>query len=365
MNSSNLHTWHLDQLRTETTLPGEGLGLWLPGEQCTLHRIPKPAAPRRKWPGMLPWLIEERVLEPVEQMHVSVIGEEGDSLLVLSVSRRHMDAALALAGRVGVTVQAMQPDFQALPWQPGEITVAWRLSDQGRVLVVRDGEHSGFAAGETLAARLLGDRFHDAADPLRLRALMPAEALPAFLQDPDVICDTAPDWHAPTLPGCNLLHGHYQQVQAKPAPRLSPWLTAAMVVLAVALAWGWLSLANSRMQAELDALAGQGQQLFARGFPGIAMVDNDRRQTLEQVQADRFLQREKLQEPVAALLLALDPVIDACGCSVMALSLQPGDTWLQLSGQVQDGAFAGLAAYTATARVDDSGNTRVTLRREG
>lgn len=256
-----MQTIHLDQLSTQTSLPVEGVGIWLPSEQISHFQIPLPTAPKRKWQELLPWMLEDKVLEPVENLHFSIISTTATDLEVMALRRSDMDACLEQAAKVEVSLKCAQPDFLALPWKKGEIVMAWRLSGDSRVLVVRTGESSGFAAPEALAevlvqkelAARLEDKSADAPEDVNegedtgdtgkeehepeidlsfeqdhnsledaddyededdgsgidLVACMPYEALPAFLQEKEVSYEPAPDWNAPMSSSLNLLSGDY------------------------------------------------------------------------------------------------------------------------------------------------------------
>ena len=98
---------------------GAGSGAWVPTEAIACHRPVVPAVPRRKWLAMIPWLLEDQLLEPVERLHFAC-GERGadGAVAVLVVNSEQLvrwrrDAAGPLV-----------PDGFALPWAQGECVLA-------------------------------------------------------------------------------------------------------------------------------------------------------------------------------------------------------------------------------------------------
>jgi type II secretion system protein L len=92
------HLHCLDQRLIDLSDPlksdaGRGLDLiqlWVPSERIGLHSVDIPSAPERKWPDLLPWILEDKVLQPVEEMHFVVAGRTDLQLQVMAVSRQDM-----------------------------------------------------------------------------------------------------------------------------------------------------------------------------------------------------------------------------------------------------------------------------------
>jgi len=78
------HLFNLDQRFSDLTDPlksvagsnAEPLTLWVPSEAISLHSVDIPTAPQRKWAELLPWMLEDRVLQPVDEMHFVVAGRD-------------------------------------------------------------------------------------------------------------------------------------------------------------------------------------------------------------------------------------------------------------------------------------------------
>ena len=116
------HLYNLDQHFNATDDPLQSVAgarvdsksLWVPSERVGLHSIPIPSAPERKWAELIPWMLEDRLLQPVDEMHFVVAGRDDQQLHILAVSQQDMREWLRIADNAGVAASAMAPDFMAL-----------------------------------------------------------------------------------------------------------------------------------------------------------------------------------------------------------------------------------------------------------
>jgi len=83
MNASVDHIHSLDRRITNRgrctlallmMLNATAMQLWVPTERIGFHQVDVPTAPERKWPQLIPWLLEDRILQPVEEMHFVIAG---------------------------------------------------------------------------------------------------------------------------------------------------------------------------------------------------------------------------------------------------------------------------------------------------
>ena len=92
------HIYNLDQrvdrvddpLQSVAGTNASAMSLWVPSERVGLHSVDIPSAPQRKWAELIPWLLEDRILQPVEEMHFVIVGRSDDQLHILAVSRQDM-----------------------------------------------------------------------------------------------------------------------------------------------------------------------------------------------------------------------------------------------------------------------------------
>src|SRR6056300_1539826 len=57
--------------------------IWVPSNLLVVHKVPIPKAPRRKWLALLPWILEDKLLQTPEQLHFTIAGKSSDKLIVL------------------------------------------------------------------------------------------------------------------------------------------------------------------------------------------------------------------------------------------------------------------------------------------
>ena len=82
--------------------------LWVPSERVGMHLIDVPAAPERKWPELIPWLLEDRLLQPVADMHFVIAGRSHNGQLqIWAVSHNDMREWQRVADNAGVAVQSL------------------------------------------------------------------------------------------------------------------------------------------------------------------------------------------------------------------------------------------------------------------
>jgi len=119
------------------------MDLWVPSELVSLHLVEPPVAPKRKWAELIPWILEDRILQPIEEMHFVDCGQNTDGQIqVLVVSKLDLQNWQRIAQNSAAVAYGMYPDYLALPWEAGRISVGWRDG----VCLVRYGALEGFAA---------------------------------------------------------------------------------------------------------------------------------------------------------------------------------------------------------------------------
>jgi type II secretion system protein L len=291
--------------------------LWVPSERVGLHLIDVPTAPERKWPELIPWLLEDRVLQPVADMHFVIAGRsDGGQLQVLAVSHEDMRNWQRIADNAGVAAQSMVPDYLVLPWEQGRINVGWRDG----ICLVRTGPQQGFAASADVAWTMI-DSLLDSADiSPRLSISIPDRALvPERLRELADINDSVIDWEFADIPVTpNLLSGQYRP-SARPLPSAA-WLpTAGLAALALVMLVSFLQIASNHLQNQVEGLERQLISDYAKLFPSAKRASGDIKAAAEARLNDSFAQQRALNTGSVAGLVALDSLMQSCECDLVSL----------------------------------------------
>ena len=325
------HIHHLDRHLVNEGEEHRSMALWVPSERVTVHRIDAPTAPQRKWSELIPWILEDRLLQPVEDMHF-VIGSvvtEGDNRQVdiTVVSKQDMREWLRIADNASVTPTALVPDYLALPSEEGRISIVWREGS----LLVRDAAGNGFSAAPVLAWSLVRRLIAAADIAPRLSISVPDDTLipEDFLEDTDINAADI-DWQLSELPlSANLMRGEF----ASSAKQISSssWLSsAALLVLALVLGFGYLQVSNAALEERVMTLEKQVSTGFGNVFKGQKAKPEKVRTSGELLLANLFRQRESLGAPTIQLLISLEKFMTACNCDLESLLVSGSEIQLDL-----------------------------------
>lgn len=324
------HIHHLDRHLVSEGDDHRSVALWVPSERVTVHRIDAPTAPQRKWSELIPWILEDRLLQPVEDMHfvIGAVTTEDDKKLidVSVVSKQDMREWLRIAENASVTPSALVPDYFALPYEEGRISMVWR---EGAFLV-RDAAGSGFSAPPALAWSLVR-RLSEAAEIApRLSISVPDETLVPedLLEDADINAADI-DWPLCEFPlSADLLTGEFAASATRQANSGSWLSTAALFVLAVVLGFGYLQVSNAHLEETVSALEKQVSSGFGNVFAGKKAEPENIRTSGELLLENMFKQRESSEAPAMKVLVGLEQFMTACNCDLESLSVS--DTKIQL-----------------------------------
>ena len=336
---------HIHNLDRRITNKGDGLSsvgssnvgasevpmaLWVPSERIGFHRVDAPNAPERKWSQLMPWLLEDRILQPVEDMHFVIGGRGADNQLqVLAVSREDMHHWCRVAQNAGVTAIYMVPDFLALPWEAGRINVGWR---EGTCLV-RCGADEGFAASPDIAWARIEGLIQQAEVAPRLSISIPDRSMvPEQLRQLADINDASIDWSFADIPATpNLLQGDFKPSSAKLSQ--TRWQSVAgLGALALVLLFAYLQISNNLLSNQVQQLEKQLVSGHSKLFGTGNIQATDVRDSAERQVSFLFKQQQALQSGPVAGLTALDSLMAGCDCELVALQEDSGTLTLSLDG---------------------------------
>lgn len=317
---------HIDDLTKQTQVNSETQQacLWVPSCMLVVHQVPIPNAPKRKWSALIPWMLEEKLLQKPEDMHFVIVGKSHDNLSVLVCAKSQMQEWQQAVEASGINNYALVPDFFALPWQSGIISIAQRAEQ----ILVRYSEYEGFSAYPEVAWHMLDNLLQASTGQTKLSVSLAEAELPLRFQDRVEFSNQNVDWHNAAFPArANLLQGEFSR--ATNSFSYKPWLsTAALLILAIALSLFALNLDASRLNNEIASLREENRLAFYSLFPGLT-IRGDVRATIERYISNRFKQRESLRSEVMLALTTIDSAMTACNCDLQ--SLQWNSAGLQLS----------------------------------
>lgn len=318
--------------------------IWVPSNLLVVHQVDVPKAPRRKWLDLLPWILEEKLLQAPEDLHFTIAGKNGDTLLVLVAAKAQIQDWKNTVEERGLLNYKLVPDYLALPWSSGLLSIG---QNSGNILV-RYGEFEGFSAPPSLAWRMITELLKKSEDSkdksahglLKLSLNMSESELPEqFRNNNEYIIESqheSIDWQVNNFPeNANLLSGAF--ALAPSSNELMPWLkTAALFVLALVLGFTYLNVDNSRLENEIALLGEENRSAFYSLFPGLTIRSGDIRTTLENYISNRFKQRESLQSEAMSALTILDNALSACNCDLQSLNVRDDKLELILPRSVEN-----------------------------
>ena len=294
--------------------------IWVPSNLLVVHEVPVPKAPRRKWLDLLPWILEDKLLQEPEELHFTIAGKRNDKLIVLVTAKSQIQAWKNTVEETGLHSYKLIPDYLALPWTSGLLSIG-KSSEN---ILVRYGELEGFSAPPGLAWHMIADLLKKSDRSLSLNLNMPKSELPENFKGKAEFSvelgHESIDWQLSNFPEkANLLSGAF--ALASHSNGSIPWArTAALFLLALILSFTYLDIENKRLEEEIVFLSEQNRSAFYSLFPGLTIRSGDIRATIESYISNRFRQRDSLESEAMTALLILDDAMSACNCELQSLS---------------------------------------------
>ena len=277
---------------------GKSVQVLVPSTEILLTRLQLPKANAARLAKAIPYALEDYVADDVEALHFA-FSIERDGIAVAVVQRSTLEAWLQGLRAVGIEPNALIPDVLAVPRMPK----TWSLAADERLVLVRTGDHSGFAVElealpDCLDAALVEakDRLPEqlcvySAASIELEELI-AQGLKTTA--PPMICERIADGRLtalltfdPVAVAMNFLQGAYAPRTAAKGGWMA-WRLSAALVLALLLALGINEvIERSRLQAATQEADGHLDALFRKTFPETRRVINPKAQMEQQLQALR------------------------------------------------------------------------------
>lgn len=259
------------------------LVLLVPAARCLVTTAAVAKHEARHLSRTLPWTLEDRLLEPAEQVHVAHGPVVNGSAAVAALNAAWLQRVLDELRGAGLEPQFACSELFLLPWQAGHWTVFLPEAVNEPVLV-RHGAHAGFACARAnlhTALQLLLNEYSEA--PRQVSVIFPesishaevTSLLPVLLQSRIVMQRQAfaQMMNAAALPTCNLLQGPF--APALPwAQWWRQWRVAAVLLVGLFvadLAQG--AYASFRLNAEAERFEADIVALYRRVQPDGIVVD--------------------------------------------------------------------------------------------
>ena len=331
MNSIHLFDLERRQVQIEDALEGslatdfEMAKLWVPSEKISIQIIDVPTAPRRKWREIIPWMLEDIVLQNVSDIHYEIIDENSGKLTLLIISTECLENWQRIAKNAAVNAISMAPDYLAVPFDKNTISVGWREG----VLLVRTSRINGFAAKPSLAWPLI-ERFLDEDSKFSLSISIPDTSLvPKNLLDSAKVNNSEIDWTFGFDENINVLPS--QLKMNNHSNLTSKWLLVACIIIlsfGVSLLSVWVG--NNAMEKQIELYETSNVDLFKKIFNETVPSSSALRGKAESNIKRLFEQNEALNSPIMRALYALQPLMTNCGCELVEMDLSESSVELQI-----------------------------------
>ena len=363
-------------LRMQASAPSRkspDLQLLLPASRCLVTMVPVAKHEAKHLAKTLPWTLEERLLEPAEQVHVAHGAVNDGTAPVSAVNAAWLCQVLDDLLAAGIQPQSACSELLLLPWQPGQWTVHIPSAHEAPV-IIRHGAHAGFACARGnlhTALQLLLNEHDDAPRDVLVQTedeapLDTAALFPVMLQSKLRRADALSLFNNLEVPRCNLLQGRFA-----PALPWSEWWRQWRVAAAL-LAGLWLTdiglaaVEGARLNRAAAANEAAVIELFRRVQPDGAIVDP--RLQLEQALAAVGAAG---QHGFLTLLGRMAPALQsATGTRVQNIEYDSGSGSVQLQVLTDDLAAENLRAQLQRLGLDaellgssnDAAGSRTRLR---
>ena len=306
-----------DPLKSDAGRGLDVIQLWVPTERIGLHLVDIPSAPERKWPDLIPWILEDKVLQPVEEMHFVVVGRTEFQLQVMAVSRHDMSEWIRIAENTGVSPVAMAPDFMALPNETGILSIGWREG----MLLVRESNNIGFSAHPDVGWSLVDSTIENSEITPRISISVPdVDMVPAHLRAESNINNSELDWQFSQFPSVNLMSGDFRP-KIKARTWSFWWPVAASTILMLGLLSTYLQTSISSLQDQIDAYKKVYLTNYSQIFPGPKPQVDSLKVEVETRVDQLFKQKQSLQAAPMQAMISLSPIMTACQCDLVSLSV--------------------------------------------
>lgn len=349
----NTDLFHIDQyLSGELPLAEDSvrsLSLLISSDQVSFHQVQLPDAPKAKWKQLLPWIMEDQLLMPVDELHLVICSVDAERLAqVISIPKSEMHRVQLLLEKSSSGVSRLIPDILALPLQEGFTSLA-KCGDR---LLVRSGQYEGFSGSPEFVWSLLEMQESQKElldEPLKFQCFgMDAETIPSWALSKVSLNTNAIDWAFTDYPAeANLLVADYKS--QRKLVQLGPWLpTLIAASIAFVLFCGWVLIdhkTNARELAQLNPVVmNEFEAHFGVPLSQLNLLQRQGSQIISEKEA-RYLSSAASVWPVTE---SIDAALSSCPeCRIESLVIESD------AGQIRIENNASVLATIARAEALD------------
>ena len=278
---------HGDLAAAAAAAAGRPATVLVPGTETLLTRVRLPVRNRTRARSAIPWALEDRLAQDVEELHFALGSVVDGDWPVAVVARPYLADLLERCATAGLTVDAVVPEPLALP-EPA--SGQWQALEIGGQVVVRMDADTGFACEPDLLAVVAAAE----TPPESVHVQRVAHTDPAVWPDTFTVADATPIAGDPLIactavdpPRLNLLQGEFSR-REKRLEQLRAWRLPAAVAAAlvlVSLVQGVISHVElGQRQAQLEERI---QAVYRDTFPDARATQDPRGQVRSRLQALR------------------------------------------------------------------------------
>lgn len=327
MNSELIHIDdYLGGLNDENSSSVD-LHLWVNSDQVSFHQVELPEAPKSKWMSLIPWILEDELLLPVEEMHLAICSvDSARQASVVAVPKKEMYRLQLLLEEQSSKIRSWLPDVLALPLEEGFIT----LAAAGDRILVRTDQYQGFSGVPDFVWQVLALR-RSQGEVFQIQCFgMSEDSVPEWARDSSSFNNNSINWQFADAPptGANLLTGHFRQKANRSGFKF--WMPSiGFSGIALCLLLSLALVDHVKTGRELLLINQQLLREFEANFG--ASASSPERVQLEgaQLLRDRELRYLSVVDSIFPMAESLDAALSSCsGCDMASVQLDIDGTTL-------------------------------------
>lgn len=305
------------------------LHLWVKSDQLSFHQVELPDAPKSKWMTLLPWILEDELLLPVEEMHLVICSVDSDRQAhVIAIPKKDLHRLQLLLENQPARIRSFMPDVLALPLEEGFIT----LAQEGQRLLVRSDSYDGFSGEAEFIWQVL-ELKHSQGEVFQIQCFgISPESVPDWALECCSFNENSINWQfSGFLADANLLVGEFRP--KAPQSSLSPWLpTIGIAAIAVCLMMSLVIVDHLKSGQELLMLNQQLAREFEASF-GVSLSASERAKAEgARVLSDREFRYFSLSDSIIPISEYLDAGLSRCNdCGLVSAQIEPGSATLVMN----------------------------------